>query len=165
VVSLQVDAGSLNAGENVWLSTLTAQMLREGSAGRSGAQVAAEAAAMGGNLGVFATTHQTIFNLYVLSNRAADAVRLVGDVARRPTFPASELERVRQNLVRALAVARSQPQPAADAALAAATQAQVDRQVDRDAAVLGLTSAQGALTDAVAVQGERQRELAQCLDA
>jgi predicted Zn-dependent peptidase len=75
---------------------------------------------MGGNLNLNAGTHETTFGLNVLAERAPDAVRLVADLARRPTFPASELERVRQNLLRNLAVARSQPQPAADAALAAA---------------------------------------------
>src|SRR4051812_24726398 len=34
-VSLQVAAGNLNEGDQVWLSTLTGQMLREGAAGRS----------------------------------------------------------------------------------------------------------------------------------
>jgi predicted Zn-dependent peptidase len=120
VVNLRVYAGSLNEGQDVWLSTLTAQMLREGAAGRSGAEIAEAAAAMGGNLNLNAGTHETTFGLNVLAERAPDAVRLVADLARRPTFPASELERVRQNLLRNLAVARSQPQPAADAALAAA---------------------------------------------
>jgi predicted Zn-dependent peptidase len=120
VVNLRVYAGSLNEGQDVWLSTLTAQMLREGAAGRSGAEIAEAAAAMGGNLNLNAGTHETTLGLNVLSERAPDAVRLVADLARRPTFPASELERVRQNLLRNLAVARSQPQPAADAALAAA---------------------------------------------
>jgi predicted Zn-dependent peptidase len=41
-------------------------------------------------------------------------------VARRPTFPESELARVRASALRNLAVAKSQPDSAADAALAAA---------------------------------------------
>ena len=120
VVSLRVYAGGLNEGEDVWLSTLTGQMLKEGAAGRTGAQIAEAAAAMGSNLTVGTNAHETIFALNVLSEAAPDAVRLIADVARRPTFPASEFDRVRQNLVRHLAVAKSQPQPAADAVLAAA---------------------------------------------
>jgi zinc protease len=120
VVSLRVYAGALNEGEDVWLSALTAQMLREGAAGRSAAELAGAAAAMGGNLGIGADRHETVVTLNVLSDHADDAVRLVGDIAGRPDFPAGELERVRQNLLRNLAVAKSQPQPTAEAALAAA---------------------------------------------
>lgn len=120
VVSLRVYAGGLNEGENVWLSTLTSQMLKEGAAGRTGAEIAEAAAAMGSNLAVGTGTHETVMSLNVLSEEAPDAVRLIADVARRPTFPASELERLRDNLLRNLAVAKSQPQPAADATLAAA---------------------------------------------
>jgi zinc protease len=119
-VSLRVYAGNLNEGENVWLADLTATMLREGTTSRSGAQIAEAAAGMGSNLGVTSLTHETILGLNVLSERAGDAIRLVGDVARHPAFPASELERVRQNQLRSAAIAKSQPQTAADAALAAA---------------------------------------------
>jgi zinc protease len=120
VVNLRVYAGSLNEGEDVGLAALAAQMLREGAAGRSGADIAAAAAGMGGNLNVGAATHETFFGLNVLSEHAAEAVRLIADVAQRPDFPASEFERVRQNYARNVAVGKSQPQSAADAALAAA---------------------------------------------
>ena len=120
VVSLRVYAGGLNQGPNVWLPNLTAQMLREGAAGRTGAQIAEAAAGMGGNLAVGAGLHETSLTLNVLSEFTPDAVRLISDVVRRPDFPASELERVRASLLRNLAVAQSQPGPAADVALAAA---------------------------------------------
>jgi predicted Zn-dependent peptidase len=119
-VSLRVYAGGLNAGENVWLPTLTAQMMREGAAGRTGTQVAEAAASMGGNLAVGAGQHETSLTLNVLSEHAPDAVRLIADVARRPDFPASELERVRETAQRNLAVAKSTPQPIAEVALASA---------------------------------------------
>jgi zinc protease len=120
VVNLRVYAGSLNEGEDVGLAALTGQMFREGAAGRSGAEIAAAAAAMGGNLNVGAGTHETFFGLNVLSEHADDAVRLIADLAQRPDLPASEFERVRQNYGRSIAVARSQPQSAADVALATA---------------------------------------------
>jgi predicted Zn-dependent peptidase len=120
VVSLRVYAGGINEGANTGLAGFTAQMLREGAGGRSGAEIAEAAAAMGGNLGVGADRHETNFSLGVLSEYADDAVRLIADLARRPDFPASELERIRQNLLRNVAVAKSQPQSAADAALASA---------------------------------------------
>ncbi|HEU0135560.1 MAG TPA: pitrilysin family protein, partial [Allosphingosinicella sp.] len=119
-VSLRVYAGGLNEGDDRWLSTLAAQMLREGAAGRSGSDIAEAAAGMGGGLGIGAGPHETSLNLSVLSEHADNAVRLIADVARRPDFPESEFGRVRDSLVRNLAVAKSQPQSAADAALAAA---------------------------------------------
>jgi len=120
VVSLRVFAGELNQGEDVALPTVTAQMLREGAAGRSGAQIAEAAASMGGNLSVAPGQHETAVTLNVLSEHTPDAVRLIADVVRRPDFPASELERVRQSALRNLAVAKSQAQPLADVALASA---------------------------------------------
>jgi predicted Zn-dependent peptidase len=120
VVSLRIYAGGLNAGERTGLTALTTGLLSEGAAGRSGAEIAEAAAAMGGNLGVSGDLHETSLSLGVLSEFADDAVRLVADVARRPDFPASELERVRASVLRNVAVARSQPGPAAEAALAAA---------------------------------------------
>jgi predicted Zn-dependent peptidase len=120
VVNLRVYAGGINEGDKVWLARLNALMMREGAGGQTGAQIAETAAAMGGNLNVNSGEHETTFGLNVLSERAPDAIRLIAQVARHPDFPASELDRVRQNLLRNLAVAKSQPQPAADAALAAA---------------------------------------------
>lgn len=119
-VQLRVYSGSLNEGEDVGLAALAAQMLREGAGGRSGADIAAAAAAMGGNLNIGAGAHETFFSLNVLTEHADDAVRLIADVGQRPDFPASEFERVRQSYARSVAVNKSQPQSAADAALAAA---------------------------------------------
>lgn len=120
VVSLRTYAGALNEGDETGLADFTAQMMREGAAGRSAAQIAEAAAAMGGNLSLNAGEHETSVSLNILSEHADDAVRLIAGVARQPDFPASELERIRQNLLRNIAVAKSQPQAAADAALAAA---------------------------------------------
>lgn len=120
VVGLRVYAGNLNQGDDVWLPGLVGQMLREGATGRSAAELAEMAAGMGGELGTGAGNHETVVSLSVLAEYAADAVRLVADVAREPAFPASELERVRANMQRNLAVARSQPQTAAEVALATA---------------------------------------------
>jgi predicted Zn-dependent peptidase len=120
VVNLRVYAGALNEGEDVGLAALTAQMLREGAGGRSGADIAAAAAAMGGNLNVNSGAHETTFGLNVLSDHAADAVRLIADLGRSPDLPASEFERVKASYARNVAVGKSQPQSAADAALAAA---------------------------------------------
>lgn len=141
-VSLRVYAGNLNQGEDVWLPTLTGQMLREGAAGRSGAEIAEASASMGGGLTTGTGMHETVVGLSVLSEFAEDAVQLVSEVARQPTFPESELERVRANLQRNLAVAKTQPQAAADVALAAAyygTEHPYGRVVPTEAQLAGYT--------------------------
>lgn len=115
LVDLRIGAGNLNDGDDTWLADLTGDMLREGAGGRSAEQIASAAASMGGQLGISVQQLQTNIGLSVLSEHAADAIRLIADVAMRPDFPADELDRVRQNLIRNVAVARSQAQPIADA--------------------------------------------------
>ena len=117
-VNLRVYAGGLNEGGRTGLSGLMAQMLREGAAGKKGSQLAEEAASMGGSVNLGASLHETTLGISALAERTPDAIRLLGDIALRPDFPASELERIRQNTLRGLAVARSQPQAAANVALA-----------------------------------------------
>lgn len=118
VVSLRVRAGNAVEGEQTWLADLTAEMLKEGAAGRSSADLATAAAGMGGELGVGAGTQTTQISINVLSEHAPDAVALIGDVAIRPTLPPGELARIKANLARQLSVALSQPGTLADAALA-----------------------------------------------
>jgi zinc protease len=118
VVSLRVRAGNAVEGEQTWLADLTAEMLKEGAAGRSSADLATAAAGMGGELGVGAGTQTTQLSINVLSEHAPEAVALIGDVAIRPTLPAGELARIKANLARQLSVALSQPGTLADAALA-----------------------------------------------
>lgn len=117
-VGLRVLAGGLNQGKDIWLPVLASQMMREGAGNRSAADIAQAAAGMGGELGVGSGNHETVVNLAVLQEHAARAIQLVADVARRPTFPQSELVRVLAGLQRNLAVAKTQPQNAADIALA-----------------------------------------------
>jgi predicted Zn-dependent peptidase len=118
VVSLRVRAGNAVEGEQTWLADLTAEMLKEGAAGRTSADLATAAAGMGGELGVGAGAQTTQLSINVLSEHAPDAVALIGDVAIRPTLPPGELARIKANLARQLSVALSQPGTLADAALA-----------------------------------------------
>lgn len=117
VVSLQTYAGQLNEGENTWLALLAVDMLKEGAAGMTGAQIAQKAADMGGGLGTGSGLETSAVTLNVLSERAADAIALVADVAQKPSYPDSELARVKANWNRRLAVALSQPGTLANAAI------------------------------------------------
>jgi predicted Zn-dependent peptidase len=92
-----------------WLADLTGDLMKEGTTTRSGQQIAEESARMGGALSVSVGVEQTSVDLDVLSEFGADAVALVADVLQRPSLPASELQRLKDNRLRNLAVARTQP--------------------------------------------------------
>jgi zinc protease len=109
-VSLVVRMGNADeSADEVWLADLTGALMREGTATRSASEVAEAAGGMGGALGINVGGDQTTITLDVLSDFAADAVALVADVAARPALPASELTRVRDNLLRQLSVSRTTP--------------------------------------------------------
>jgi zinc protease len=110
-VSLAVRTGNAFEGaDEVWLSDLTGDLMREGTATRTGAQISEEAARMGGALTVSVGGDQTTIGGDVLSEFAAGMIELVADVVRNPTFPEAELPRLKADMARTLAVARSQPQ-------------------------------------------------------
>ena len=103
-------------GNQVALSEVTGQMMREGTATRTATQIAEEVAGMGGELTVSVGEDQTQVGGAVLSERAADMVRLEADLLRNPRFPESELARIVANEARQVAIAKSQPQSLAQEA-------------------------------------------------
>jgi zinc protease len=119
-VTLNVFAGNLNEDKQTWLADLTAAMLKEGAGGRSSTELARAAASLGGDIATGSDEASTTISTDVLSENAAAAVALVGDVALRPALPAGEFARVQANLGRRLAQAYAQPGVIADYALARA---------------------------------------------
>jgi len=119
-VNARLAFGRISEGaDQVWLSNLLAELMKEGTATMTAEQVAKEAARMGGQLEVNAETDESSAGIEVLSEFTADAVKLVADVIEHPKLPESELERVRNNLLRQLTVELSTPQAQADRAFAA----------------------------------------------
>ncbi len=113
-----VRTGNIDEGESTWLADVAVEMLKEGTATRSAADIARTAAGMGGALNVGAGAEQTSVGISVLSEHAAAAAELVADVLRNPRFPESELPRVLANFERSLSVARTEPDSIAGEALA-----------------------------------------------
>lgn len=110
-IRLVVAAGNLYENKDeVWLADLTGNLMREGTASETADAVARGFAAMGGELGINVGPDNTSISTEVLSERAADAVRKLADVAQRPRLPESEIERVKGNLLRNLAISKSSPQ-------------------------------------------------------
>jgi zinc protease len=110
-LSVAVDAGGVNEGSNrIGVADLTAELLKEGTVTLSAEQVAEEAARMGSTLQVASGADQTIVSLDVLEEFAPDAVRLVADVFEHPRMPESELARLKNNMLRQIAVSGARPQ-------------------------------------------------------
>ena len=115
-VSVVVRAGNLNEGERTWLADLAGDFLLEGTAGRSAAGIAREAAAMGGRVSVEVGADRTVIESDVLAEYAPQMARLLADIVRNAAFPAAELERLKRDRQRQLAIAETQPQQMALAA-------------------------------------------------
>ena len=113
-VTLSMRTGNAfeKAGE-IWLADLTGDLLREGTSKRTAAQVAEQAARMGGSLTVSVGGDTTTVGADVLSEHGAAMVGLVADVVRNPKLPESELPRLKANMLRNLSVYLSQPQQVA----------------------------------------------------
>jgi zinc protease len=113
-VTLDIRSGNaFEKADEVWLSDLTGNLLREGTATRTATQISEQAARMGGTLTVSVGGDRTTIGGDVLSEFAPLMVDLVADVVRNPKFPGAELPRLKTDLTRQLAVALSQPQQVA----------------------------------------------------
>ena len=110
-ISLIIKTGNVHeTTDQIWLADLTGRMLREGTAKMNFADLSKKAAMMGGNLNVFVGLAQTTITGNVLSEFAPDFIKLISELAMNPAFPATELERLKGDLKRRLAVQRAVPQ-------------------------------------------------------
>ena len=111
LVDVAVRAGNVNEGPGeTWLADLTGDLLPEGTKTRTAAQIAESAARMGGELHVGITPDLADATIDVLSEAGPEAVRLLADVVRNPSFPEADFNRRRTDRMRQLSIARSQPQ-------------------------------------------------------
>jgi predicted Zn-dependent peptidase len=108
--------GNINDGEDRYLADVTNDMLVEGAAGMTAREMAEMAAMMGGQLSISTGIDRSNLTIDVLSDSVPDAIGLLAGVLRDPTLPADELAKVKQNQVRSLSVARTQPQTMASIA-------------------------------------------------
>ncbi len=105
-----VRAGSLNeTRETRWISDMVATLLKEGTTNRTAEQIALETAEMGGSIFTSAATDKTIIGGEVLSEFDTRFLSLLANVVRDPKFAADDLEKVRANKLRELAISKAQP--------------------------------------------------------
>ncbi|HXH68538.1 MAG TPA: pitrilysin family protein [Candidatus Limnocylindrales bacterium] len=110
-ISLAVDAGEINEGTGrIGVASLTTDLMKEGTEKLTAQQVAEAAARMGSTLEIHAGKDQTKLGIDVLQEFAPDAVELLADVAQHPRFPQSEIDRLKNDALRQIALQNSQPQ-------------------------------------------------------
>lgn len=110
-VSVIIKTGNLHENaQQVWLADLTGDTLKEGAAGMDAAAIARKAAAMGGEITVAVGMEDTRISGSVLSENTSDLIRLLADVVTRPSFPDTEVERIKKDMKRNLSVQKDSPQ-------------------------------------------------------
>jgi zinc protease len=108
-MALRVRTGNLNEGEDTWLADIAGDMMTEGAGQLDSAGLARRAAELGGSVGVSTGPETTTVSMSSLAEKETEALALLADVARRPWFPPTELERVRQDYLRNLSIAKVRP--------------------------------------------------------
>lgn len=110
MVQAVVRAGNINEAENeIWLADLTGNLMKEGTTNHSAEEVARMAAGMGGSIAINVSSDQTVIGANVLSEYGAALVGLMADVIRNPRFPESELPRLKNDRIRDLSIALTDP--------------------------------------------------------
>jgi len=100
--------------DEVWLSDLLGDLLEEGSTTKTAKEIADEMAGMGGNLNIAVRVHNSSLNSAVLYEFAPDAITLMADVLKNPKLPEEELDRLKKDMKRNLAVTLSTPRSQAN---------------------------------------------------
>jgi zinc protease len=115
-LSLAMASGNLNEPKNKnSIADITGDLMKEGTASLSAQALAETAARMGSTLGISVGVDQSTLDIDVLEEFGPDAVRLISDVVQHPRLPESEFPRLKADMLRKLALQKSQPQTIASA--------------------------------------------------
>ncbi|GAA0192372.1 hypothetical protein GCM10009122_55210 [Fulvivirga kasyanovii] len=116
-INITVKTGNIHEGENeVWLADLVGDLMEEGSTSMTSKEIADKMAGMGGNLNIGVGAHTTSLSSSVLYEFTPEAIKVMADVLKNPKFPASEMDRLKNDMKRQLSVTLSRPQPKASKA-------------------------------------------------
>jgi zinc protease len=91
------------------VSSLTAELLTEGTKTRTATQIAAATEALGADLEAGSGWEASSLTLSVIADKASQGLAIMADVAQNPTFKAEELERVKAETLDGLSVSFQQP--------------------------------------------------------
>lgn len=93
---LVIDAGATQDPVNIpGLANFTGAMLQEGTSSRTSQQISEEFEFLGSQISIMTNRENTILSAGVLSRHFSNALGLVSDIVKNPSFPEGELNRVR----------------------------------------------------------------------
>jgi predicted Zn-dependent peptidase len=104
---------SADIGKKLGTASFTTAMLDEGAGQYSALELAARKEALGAEVGAGASLDSVSVSLSALTDKLAPSLDLFADVARRPTFDANEIERVRAQWLAGIEQEKARPQTAA----------------------------------------------------
>jgi len=110
--------GEHNPEQRPGLAAMTASMIDEGTARRSGPQLSAELERRGGTLSCHADWNAARLRLHLLSSDLEYGLELLAELLFEPAFPEHELARLRQQTLAELKRRADQPAALADEAFA-----------------------------------------------
>ena len=91
------------------VGSLTAALLDEGAGTRNSLELADALEFLGANLSTTSSFDYSAIRMSVPVSKLADALPLMADVAMRPTFPASDLDRIKKERLTGLLQAKDNP--------------------------------------------------------
>ena len=103
------NGGEVDPPNLAGLADMTASLLTKGTQARTAPQIAEAIEALGGSIESGARWDASQAGVGVMSSRIANAMEILADVVRRPTFKDEEIERLRAQYLDDLTVALGQP--------------------------------------------------------
>ena len=103
------NGGEADPVELAGLADMTASLLTKGTQSRDATKIAQEIESLGGSLDSGARWDSSYAQVGVMSTKIAQAMEILADVVRRPTFKSEEVERLRQQYLDNLTLALGDP--------------------------------------------------------
>ncbi len=109
-MQLMVDAGfAADPASRPGLASMTATMMDEGTDSRSALEISDELALLGASIGSGASLDVSTVSLSALTENLGPSLELFVDVIRNPSFPESELDRLRRQRLAGIQQEKAQP--------------------------------------------------------
>lgn len=103
------NGGEVDPPELAGLADMTANLLTKGTQTRDATKIADEIESLGGSLESSARWDSSSATVGVMSSKISQAMEILADVVRRPTFKSEEVERLRQQYLDSLTLALGEP--------------------------------------------------------
>src|ERR1700754_71727 len=103
------NGGEVDPAELAGLADMTANLLTKGTQSRDATKIAQEVESLGGSLDSGARWDSSYAQVGVMSTKIPQAMEILADVVRRPTFKSEEVERLRQQYLDNLTLALGDP--------------------------------------------------------